>query len=393
MAAYSLELVESRRSRAGFYAAPRRIYAGDEAWVCPLDLELEGLCRPGPGLAAARRWLLRDAQGRPAGRIAAFVRRRPAEPGQLRAGAAGLFECVDDPAAARLLFGAAKDWLQRQGMEAMDAPIHAGENDRHWGLLVEGFVQPGFGMPYHKPYYRALFEDFGFQPLYRQLSRELDLAQLPERFLRIGEWVRRKPGLTFHHADPKHPEIYARALQSVYNAAWKTHSQFSPMTDAQVEGLLRGFRHLMIPALLPYACADGEPAAVLAAVPDLNPVFKPMQGRFPWHEQLRFLWRKRADFAWYRRRGLLTRARVVMMGVDPRFQRYGLESGMIAASASEVLRLGIRRIELGWVGDFNPPMQRILEATGAPLRQVHQTWRLVFDGSAAEPPARIPLRA
>ena len=36
----------------------------------------------------------------------------------------------------------------------MDGPINFGENDNNWGLLVDGFMQQGFGMPYNKRYYR-----------------------------------------------------------------------------------------------------------------------------------------------------------------------------------------------------------------------------------------------
>ena len=32
----------------------------------------------------------------------------------------------------------------------MDGPINFGQNDNNWGLLVEGFMQQGFGMPYIK---------------------------------------------------------------------------------------------------------------------------------------------------------------------------------------------------------------------------------------------------
>ncbi len=33
-------------------------------------------------------------------------------------------------------------------MEAMDGPINFGERDRWWGLLVEGFYEPLYGMNY-----------------------------------------------------------------------------------------------------------------------------------------------------------------------------------------------------------------------------------------------------
>jgi hypothetical protein len=56
-----------------------------------------------------------------------------------------------------LLFDTAKKWLQENGMQAMDGPINFGENDNFWGLLVEGFTHPSYGMNYNFPYYQGFF--------------------------------------------------------------------------------------------------------------------------------------------------------------------------------------------------------------------------------------------
>jgi hypothetical protein len=61
----------------------------------------------------------------------------------------GFFECIDKQEAAFLLFDTCKAWLEKAGMEAMDGPINFGENESYWGLLVEGFDNPSYGMNYH----------------------------------------------------------------------------------------------------------------------------------------------------------------------------------------------------------------------------------------------------
>ena len=77
---------------------------------------------------------------------------------------------TDNREAAFILFDTAREWLTASGMEAMDGPVNFGENDNNWGLLVEGFMQQGFGMPYHKKYYRAFFEEYGFKNYFEQYS-------------------------------------------------------------------------------------------------------------------------------------------------------------------------------------------------------------------------------
>ena len=39
-----------------------------------------------------------------------------------------------------MLFDTAKQWLQQHEAKGMDGPVNFGENDKYWGLLIEGFV-------------------------------------------------------------------------------------------------------------------------------------------------------------------------------------------------------------------------------------------------------------
>ncbi|MCK7541597.1 MAG: hypothetical protein MZV63_67300 [Marinilabiliales bacterium] len=80
-------------------------------------------------------------------------------------------------------------------MEAMDGPINFGETDKYWGLLVDGFTHPSFDVPYNHPYYQQLFESYGFQAYYKMEGFHLDITKpMPERFMKIAEWVANKPG-------------------------------------------------------------------------------------------------------------------------------------------------------------------------------------------------------
>ena len=75
----------------------------------------------------------------------------------------GFFECINDKSASILLMDTCRNWLQENGMEAMDGPINFGENDNFWGLLIYGFTHPAIGMNYNPPYYQEFFESYGFK--------------------------------------------------------------------------------------------------------------------------------------------------------------------------------------------------------------------------------------
>ncbi len=93
------------------------------------------------------------------GRVAAFIDRTRSAANRQPTGGIGYFEVIEDRDAAFLLFDTAMEWLSARGMEAMDGPINFGENDNNWGLLVDGYMQQGYGMPYHKKYYRAFLKN------------------------------------------------------------------------------------------------------------------------------------------------------------------------------------------------------------------------------------------
>ena len=378
------EEVKDRRSRKDFLRVTESLYQHDPHWVCPLDEEIETIFSPEKNVyfthGEANRWVIRDASGTTVGRIGAFINRKKAFINEFPTGGIGFFECIDDQEAANLLFDTAKTWLSERGMEAMDGPVNFGENDRYWGLLVEGFTQPTFEMYHHLPYYRKLFETYGFQVYFEQTSNEMDLTRpLPERFEKIARWVMEKDGIEFKHGSWKKRWEFVKVLQEVYNDAWQYHENFTPLQDEQLRRLMKDFRFIAIEAFLPYVEIKGESAAFILCIPDLNQIFKPFKGRFPLWKKLLFLLRSRNEFAWYRKRGILTRGRVIIMGAKPKFQKHGLEAGMIISSFDYARKLGFKAIELSWVGDFNPKMERLHQATGATPIHKHITYRCPFD--------------
>lgn len=383
---FNIEKVTNSRLEKIFLELPHSIYKNDPNWVCPLNVEISAIFHPKKnsffqhGFAA--RWIISDDMGIPLGRIAAFINEKKAAKYDVPTGGIGFFECIHDQSVADALFEVAHEWLSERGMQAVEGPINFGENDRHWGLLVEGFTPTAFGMSYHRPYYSELFESYGFEESYRQLTRDLSLIDpLPERFLKIGEWIAKKPEVEFCHVSSANLNEFAHVFQAVYNDAWQFLAHFTPITDEQMKGFVKEFKHFIIKPLMPFAKVNGEPAAFIVCLPDLNQIIRPFKGEFPWWRQLLFKWRSRNGFQWYLEKGILTRGRVVIMGVRPKFQRYGLEAGLIMSSLKDAQALGFKSIELSWVGDFNNKMRRLHEATGAKNSHVHITYQYRFTQS------------
>lgn len=367
---FILTAVSDVKAEKEFLDVPRALYKNDPVWVSPLDMEVKDVFNPAKNElfkdGNAQRWILKDESGKFVGRIAAFYNKEKASHYEIPVGGAGFFECINDKTAAFMLFDAAQHWLSSKGMKAMDAPVNFGENDRFWGLLVEGFTHPSYGMNYNPPYYKAFFDEYGFQVYFEQVSRHMNLDKpMPERFMKIAKWVAAKPGITITHAQRDNLQKYTLDFMDIFNDAWRYHEHFKPMTEKNAKKLAKSLIPVLIDKYMIFAYVDNEPAGFLFGLPDLNQVFKANKGKMGLFNIIRFLWGKRNDYAWFRKKGILDRIRVLIIGVKPKFQKLGLESAMTMFSIEDAQKQGFRQVELSWVGDFNPMSRRLQDATGA----------------------------
>lgn len=163
-----MQLIEAttRQLAKDFIRVHVELNKNNPAWIRPLDKDILEVFNPKKNKAfrhgEAIRWILKNSQGKLIGRIAAFVNKKYKNKGDdVPVGGIGFFDCINDQAAADMLFDVAKHWLMQKGMQAMDGPINFGERDRWWGLIVEGFQSPLYCMNYNPSYYQQLFETYG----------------------------------------------------------------------------------------------------------------------------------------------------------------------------------------------------------------------------------------
>lgn len=372
-----LEVKTGKQAKA-FIDLPRRLYRHDAHWVGALDTDIESIFDPQKNSffqhGTCNRWILLDENEETIGRIAAFINHQKIKTGE-PSGGIGFFECIQDEASAEILFDTAKNWLLSHGMKAMDGPINFGENDRFWGLLVDGFQAPSYGMNYNPPYYVRFFESYGFQKLYDQFTNTLEVAKpLPERFTKISDWVMRKQDYSFEHFEQGNRDKYFQDFREIYNDAWKDFENFAPLEIETIAESFRQMKPIMDERIIWFAYYKQQPVAFILCLPDVNEVLKPLHGKMDFLNKARFLW--------YKNTTTVRRLRIIVMGCKQKFQNHGIESALIRCLQKEVLpRNTIKEIELAWVGDFNKKMLALHEATGAVKSKVHRTYRYHFSGS------------
>ena len=367
--------VKDKRTQRDFLDVARVIYSSDPVWVCPLDIDIENIFNPLKNNfhqhGIITRWIAKDSSGKLIGRIASFINYKKAYSFGQPTGGIGFFECINDQNVANALFDTAKEWLIKNEMQAMDGPINFGENDTFWGLLVDGFTHPSFGMNYNPPYYKKLFENYGFSVLYQQITNHLDVDKpFPERFTKIANWVIKKPGYSFRHLNTSEIEKFAADFMEIYNDAWEDFENFVPINKETITEAFNKMKIIMDEKLIWFSYVNGEPASFVIILPDANEIIKSFNGKLGLIEKLKFL---------YLRWKGVSRMRAIVMGTKKAYQKHGLESAMFIKLKEYVLPLNqYKELELSWVGDFNDKMLAIHEATGAVFGKKHVTLRKVF---------------
>lgn len=368
--------VKDASSAKLFLDVARVIYALDPLWVCPLDKDIESVFDPEKNnfhqYGEATRWILLSDDNQLIGRIAAFINKKKAFNYEVPTGGCGFYECIDDFSASKFLFDTAKAWLEQRGMKAMDGPINFGENDMWWGLLIDGYTKPYYGMNYNHPYYKNQFDHYGFQIVYEQISNRLYTKnEFPERFTKIANWVANKPGVSLLNLDPGNLKKFTSDFQEIYNDGWKDFTNFVPITESTLLESFKKMKAIMDPRLIVFAYVENEPASFIVIVPDVNELIEGLNGKLNFLGLIKFFWNK-----WVRKN---KRMRAVVMGTKKKFQRLGLESAMFIKLKDYVMPLNqYEELELSWVGDFNKPMLSLQKATGSEYSKRHATFRYIF---------------
>jgi hypothetical protein len=376
--------VKTKHEKKEFLDFPKRLYKTDPYWVCPLDSGLESVFDPSINHTfrhgQAIRWILLDENNKTIGRIAAFIDNVRSAANHQPTGGIGFFEVIENKEAAFTLFNTARDWHISHGMEAIDGPINFGENDNSWGLLVEGFMQQGYGMPYNKKYYKEFFEDFGFKNYFEQYSyhREVrdqnnKITKFPERIMKIAEWLSKRPGYSFRHFEFRIKEKFVKDIVEIYNSTWSVFKEdFTPLDPVILEESLERAKSIIDEKLIWFAYYNDKPIAFFILFPDLNQIIKHFNGKIHLWNMLRFLYFKVTH--------KITRARAIVGGVHPTHQNSGVESAIFFQIYKAFEKKPwYKELELSWVGDYNPRMIAIYEAIGASKAKTHITYRFMIN--------------
>ncbi len=313
---------------------------------------------------------LAERGGRPVGRISAQINPLHNKKWNESAGFFGHFDCLNDPEAASALFDAAHSWLRERGAAFARGPFNFTINDEA-GCLVEGFdTPPMVAMPHGRRWFPNLIEANGYEQIKDLWAYRYPVdAPLGERRQRAWSRIHEHPRVNVRAFDKRNFQRDVRIAAEIFNEAWSENWGAVPITEAEADRLAHDLAQFADPRLTAFVEIDGDPAAMVISIPNLNECARDIDGRlFPlgW---ARLLWRLR--------RGPQS-GRVMLLGVRRKWRtREFAQLGVMLTAEIQVrgAARGYRWAELGWVLEDNHLLNHALKRTEAEVYKVYRIYQ------------------
>lgn len=371
--------VKDKKTAKEFLLFPVALYKNIQVWIRPLDKDIEAVFDDDKNKAFRHgkciRWIIRDDSGKTIGRVAAFVNNKIVNKGNEQpTGGMGFFECIKNREVAFDLFNTCKAWLQQQGMEAMDGPVNFGERDIWWGLLIDGYDrEPNYRCNYQLPYYKEFFDAYGFQVYFKQLTFGVNVFdRFSDKIYEKARNILADPNYHFDHLKKKNIEKYIEDFRTIYNKAWARHG-VPQISSLQAKAQMQQILPFLDEKIIWYGYYKDEPIAIYMNIPEINQIFKYVNGKLDLVGKIKFLYHK-----W---RKSCKKMLGLVYGIVPEFQGKGVDGALIVATG-KMVQEEYRRypvLEMNWIGDFNPKMIRVVEQLESKVVKTHVTYRKLFD--------------
>ena len=362
--------VETRKDLNDFIRLLWPLYKDDPAWVPPLILDRRMQLAPNNPYfehASFSSWVAyRD--GKAVGRISAQIDQLYLDRYQDATGFFGMLESEDNSETFQTLLVTAENWLQKKGMRRVAGPYNLSIN-QELGLLVEGFETPPVVMMGHaRPYYAERVEENGYRKEKDLLAYIIDTDFAHPRAMQaITARTRNRIQTRFLRKSNFTEEL--NLIRDIFNDAWSQNWGFVPWTDSEFQHLGKDLKMIVDEDLVVFATVDGEPAAFMVVLPNINEAIRDLNGRLLPFGWLKLLWRLKVKYP--------ATGRVPLMGVRSRYQDSILGAtlafSMFASLQPPVIKRGIKQVELSWILEDNKGMRNILEAIGG---RVYKTYRI-----------------
>ena len=365
--------ISSKQDKRAFVRMMWDIYAGDENWVPPLEMDRMKLIdeQKNPYYKHAKtKWFLAKRDGRIVGRIMATVNYNYIKEQNENAGFFGFFECINDLSVAKALFAPAEAFLRENGMTVAYGPASPSSNDEY-GLLIDGYDRPPvLLLTYNPRYYESLIEQSGYvkdHDLYAYLLSQETAAS--EKLIRVSKAMAERNKITVRGFDKKRFNQEVALIQHIYNTAWENHG-FVPFNAEEMDFLAKDLKQIYDPELVLFAEVDGKPVGFALSLPDINQAF---------HAGIRIprgmlnlpigIWNMLT------KKKAIDTVRVFVLGVLKEYRGRGVDALLYMETMQRAKKKGYQYGEASWVQESNIPMNRAAQMMNGVKYKTYRVYR------------------
>jgi hypothetical protein len=364
--------VSGKKALKAFIQVPWTIYKDDPNWIPPLLIERKGALSPSHPYFKHANWSAWIAyqNGKPVGRICAQVDALHQAQYNTKVGFFGLIEAIDDDAIFKALFKTAEDWLREQGMEQILGPFNLGIN-QEIGVLVEGFDSPPYIMMGHSPnYYDKSIKGCDYIQAQDLLAYEITNADVTVPRTMQALLKRSAKRVKVRPLNRKNKRVELEIMRDIFNDAWEHNWNFVPFTKEEFKAVGQELLMLLPDDFIQIAEMDGEPAAFVALLPNVNEAIADLNGRL-----LPFGW---AKLIWRLKVKAPKTGRVALMGVRQQFQNTRFGPGLaymaMKATTDAAVERGLERVEMSWVLEHNHATRNLIESIGGEVTKRYRMY-------------------
>ncbi|HHU41607.1 MAG TPA: hypothetical protein GXZ44_04800 [Fermentimonas caenicola] len=321
------------------------LYKGNEYFVPPLIYDERATLNRSKNPAfdhCDATYFLAYRDGEIVGRIAVIINYKSNERWNQKHARFGFVDFIDDEDVVDSLFGAAESWARSRGMEKIHGPLGFTDLD-HEGMLIEGFDRMGtMATIYNYPYYQKHMERMGYVKDKDWVEFLIQIPpEVPERFSRMGEIVKKRFGLTVKHLQRKQDVYpYAREMFILINNAYKDLYGYVELSDKQIDYYV----DMYIPMIrldfvtLVLRQNDNKLVGLGIGLPSMSDALRKAKGRFlpnGWYHLYKALKGNGHN-------GVLD---LLMIAVDPEYQGKGVNALMFNEFIPAANKLGMTKAE------------------------------------------------
>lgn len=350
--AYIIKEVKNRQELKTFIDLPYLLYRNSKIWVPPLLIEEKRKfsAKTNPMLLHCDfKLFLLFLNGKPVGRVSAFVDRLAVDFWKAPIGLFGSYECIDSSVGSTLLLETARTWLKERGMRRMRGPWSFASQE--WGFVVKGFDTPPMILaPYNPDYYNKQMVDFGLKKAKDLLVFEADARrgyEIPEIYLKAANEIAQKNGISVRALNLKKLKDDVKAIVEVTNKSIRPNWGFVPVTEAEADDIVRSMKEIVDPDLVLIAEAGGRAVGFVVVLPDLNLILKGLKGRLFPFGFLRLLFGMKK----------IHQYRIWALGVIPEYQRLAIDTLLYVKLHDALRAKGAIRVEANYVLEDNVMMK------------------------------------